>query len=68
MGILCRNYKCDHISKRKTKWQTKDGKPLYRCTLQETIISEQYDPDSESSFANNSICINCTVEKHFAEE
>lgn len=39
---------CKHRSKRKSrKWETADGKPLFRCTLEYISITPVFDPDGD---------------------
>ncbi|NOW07835.1 hypothetical protein [Clostridium beijerinckii] len=51
------NTDCKHISKRKSKnYQTKGGSPLYKCTLEATIIGCQFDPDGDLNLDNDTKC------------
>lgn len=57
MATYCLVDNCKHRSKRRSNCTTVDGKPLFRCKYKDTIITKQYDPDGDTPFDNNTICL-----------
>jgi hypothetical protein len=56
MQVYCLVKNCKHRSSRKSKYTTKGGNSLYKCKREHIIINNQFDPDGDSPFDNNTIC------------